>query len=386
MSDDEEEVVEMMDVEEAPPVRKPRRVPRRAASSDGGIVPTRRGPARARSTNVAGLRQQAAMEVERKPRVGRVLSKRDAGNEDATMKEVPSAAVTPKRRIGRSKSGDGVLRLLPGRTKSSAGGGMVGTGRSAPRRTASGLGGGRMTPRRTKSSDGSTRSLGGLRKGKKKDKAGATEHQLNIFGSDMVSTDQVILEIEQAKDLPNLSILELEDFFMAEREDSAEIAESLASLFDSDDFGHVWEQITFTDDIVDGGIYGEFIQRKRKFQRAMRGVFEKRLIPVTYKAKITLSSGSLSMDEMVELLFYLRSDKSVVELILKSEAVDESIIRGLTELFKADKRKWESVTMQMSGSGPGKPGSPEHTAWAKEMQTATQAMQLVCTERGIRLG
>ena len=173
---------------------------------------------------------------------------------------------------------------------------------------------------------------------------------------------------------------------MAERDDPEEIAEALASLFQMDGYSHPWELVTFTDDILDGAIYGEFKERKKRFLKAMGGVFEKNLIPVVYKSKITLSSGSLTMDEMVELLCYLRSDKSIVDLTLKSEEVDESIIRGLTELFKADKRKWDSVTLQLSGAGPGKPGSTEHTAWAKAMQTATESMQKVCSERGIKLG
>ena len=118
----------------------------------------------------------------------------------------------------------------------------------------------------------------------------------------------------------------------------------------------------------------------------MAGVCEARLIPVQHKAKITLSSGSLDMEEMLEIMFWLRSDRAVNALTLKSEQVDESIIRALVELFRADKRKWKSVTLQLSGAGPGKPGSSEHKKWAREMQSATEEMQKVCKERGINLG
>ena len=171
---------------------------------------------------------------------------------------------------------------------------------------------------------------------------------------------------------------------MAEREDPEAIPLALKELLECDD--RPWEYVRFLDDIMDGSIYEACRDRKRDFLRTMEGVCEARLIPVTYKSKITLSSGSLDREQMLEVMFWLRSDKSVVELTLKSDHVDQGVIRALVELFRADKRKWQSVTLQLSGTGPGKPGSSEHKTWAKEMQTATQEMQKVCKERGINLG
>lgn len=390
----EDEEVEEVEVDESTKAKPKRRAPRRAASTDGSPIPVRRGPPRAKSTNEPVLRRtrtdgterKGRMPANKKPDAGTDSSKINMGSSSRDVEgSSPKKVMVPKRRIGRAKSGDGVGRFLPGRTKSGTNA-SIGPGRSAPKRTGSTFG--RSTPRRGKSFDGTTSgsTFASLRKGRKKEKAGATEESLNIFGSDMVSAETILEDIENAKLNENLSKLELEDFFMAERADPEIIATALADLFQMDVYGHAWELVTFTDDIIDGAIYGEFIERKKMFIRAMGGVFEKNLIPVAYKSKITISSGSLTMDEMVELLFYLRGDKSVVSLTLKSEKVDESIIRGLTELFKADKRKWRSVTLQLSGSGPGKPGSPEHTSWAKAMQSATEDMQKVCSERGIKLG
>jgi len=425
MSDEEdEEMEEEMDIEESSsaPSRAARnvpirRVPRRAASTDGSTMTPappppsvrRGGPQRARSTESGGggggggggsnsnsnttgpaMRRTRTDGSERKGR--RPLKDQSRKDNSTSNRKLTSSRTNSPTRGGaaaaadvRSSTSTGVGRFLPGRTKSALGR-SIGNNRSAPRRTASGFG----APRRVKSSDGtssSTRnSLAVMRRsGRKKDKAGLTEDSMNIFGSDMVSPETVIEEIEQAKMNPNLRKLELEDFFIAEREHPEQIAEVLAELFESDELGHVWENVTFTDDIIDGAMYGEFKDRKRKFLRAMGGVFERRLIPVTYKSKITVSSGSLSLEEIIELLFYLRGDKSVVELTLKSNKVDQSMIRALTELFRADKRKWSSVIMQLSGSGPGKPGSPEHTEWAQQMQAATEDMQKVCAERGIQL-
>ena len=374
------------------------RVPRRLASSDASPV-RRAPPSKAKSTDgsttagsAAALRRTGTDGSARGGRRPGVVGGETIIGAAATESvrsgmggEGPKKVVVPKRRIGRLKSSDSVGRFLPGRTRSTNE--RVGPGRSNSKRLGSSTS--RSAPRRGKSFD-STSSTGSafaaLRKGRRKEKAGATDDKLNIFGSDLVSVETILEDIEKAKNNPDLSKLELEDFFMAERAEPEIIATALADLFQMDVYGHAWELITFTDDILDGAIYGEFVARKKAFIRAMEGVFEKNLIPVAYKSKITISSGSLTMNEMLELLFYLRGDRSVISLTLKSDKVDESIIHGLIGLFKADKRKWMSVTLQLSGSGPGKPGDPEHTAWAKAMQSATEEMQKVCLERGIKLG
>lgn len=380
MADDSEvveEVMEEMDdlkVDKETTSPKPRRrMPRRAMSSDQMAAPSRRRtPGRSRTgdaSNPGGLAPLRRTATE-SGRVGRMQAEgggEEGGEEDGTSPK-------PRRSPRRTKSSDGMApRSLPSRSKSG-----TGPTRGTPKRTASGFG---RTPRRTKSGD----SQGfGLRKGRKKEKAGQTEDCRNIFGSDLVSTQKIIEDINELKELSQVIRLELEDFFMAERDDPDAIPLALKELLECDD--RPWEAVQFLDDIMDASIYEEFRDRKKQFLRTMAGVCEARLIPVTYKAKITLSSGSLDMDEMVDMLFYLRSDKCVTELTLKSEQVDEGIIRALVELFKADKRKWKSVTLQLSGTGPGKPGSPEHNTWAKEMQAATEEMQKVCKERGIHLG
>jgi len=384
----------------------PKKPLRAVKSGDGSMSPSGGGGG-------AGLRRGGTSESIRRTRtdgterVGRMIDKEDEDEEEEEEEVEESSEQDPsnkslgmsksgsgrdmsrmggssRKALGRSNTGSGLGRLLPQRTKSGDGNMTIGANRSAPRRQASGLG--RVLPRRAKSSDGSTSNVlgGGLRKGRKKEKAGATENSLNIFGSDIVSASAIIEDIQKAADNQCICRLELEDFFMAERENPEEIALALKELLENDN--RPWECVQFMDDIMDGAIYNEFADRRKRFLRAMHGVFDARLIPVSYRAKITLSSGSLNMDQMVELLFYLQGDKSVTDLTLKSEQVDESIIRALTKLFTADKRKWHSVTLQLSGTGPGKPGSPEHKNWAKEMQTATQEMQKACSERGIKLG
>lgn len=341
-----------------------RRMPRRAASSDQSlpIVQPSKSKRTMMRSNTAEIRANG----------GGSPSLRRVGTDNSREgRKVP----------GRSKS-EAKARDLPSRSKS----GSIGPNRSAPKRTTSGKFG-RLAPGRTKSADGSSSKslLGMTRKGRKKDKAGSSEDTRNIFGSDLVSTQKILDDIEECKTSTSVCRLELEDFFMAERDDESQsIALAIKELLECDD--RPWEYVRFLDDIMDASIYEGFRERRYKFIKTMAGVCESRLIPVTYKAKITLSSGSLNMEEMLEVMFWLRSDRAVVELTLKSAQVDEGIIRALVELFKADKRKWKSVTLQLSGTGPGKPGSAEHKTWAKEMQAATEEMQKVCKDRGINLG
>ncbi|CAB9507619.1 expressed unknown protein [Seminavis robusta] len=400
--DDEEEVVE--EVADDEKVKPRRRMPRRVASTDGGIVtskarrpvrraasgdgsksPTGAPPMRRTATDGSTSKQRRKPKKPTENQIPATSNTDSASEEEEDMEEPPGPAGMTvsenrgraRRMPARSKSTDGTSsRALPSRSKS----GTL-SGRSTPKRTASGFG----LPRRTKSSDGTTNSFG-LRKGKKKGSSRqvAKDGVMNIFGSDIVSTEKVLEDIEKTMEAPELVRLELEDMFMADREDPEAIPLALKELLEQDD--RPWECVEFMDDIMDGSMFIDFRERKKHFMKVFAGVCEARLIPCTYKAKITLSSGSLDMDQMVELLFYLRSERSVNELTIKSEEVDEGIIRALTDLFKADKRKWNSVTLQLSGSGPGKPGSPEHTAWAKAMQKATVAMQKVAKERGINLG
>lgn len=378
-----EEIVEEMEDLKVDKPKPRRRMPRRAVSTDGLTPPsTRRKPSRTKSGDgalsptggLAPLRRTATDSG----RVGRMggLAKASSNRIMAMEKEAERAELEKaKHKVGRAKSNDDVApsRNLPSRSKS----GTLGPTRSAPKRTASGFG-----LRRTKSGDGT--SMGGLRKGKKKEKAGSSNDTCNIFGSDMVSMQQVLKDIATCKENSKVTRLELEDFFMAEREDPDAIPLALKDLLETSD--RPWESVRFMDDIMDASIYEEFRERRKHFLRTLAGVCESKLIPVIFKAKITLSSGSLSMEEMCDVLFYLRTDKAVVEMTIKSEQVDEGIIRALVEVFKADKRKWKSVSLQLSGTGPGKPGSAEHNTWAKGMQAATEEMQKVCKERGINLG
>ena len=449
MADEEEEVVEMeMEELEEKPFQLERRSPRRTRSTDGGLTPVRRSPMRTRSsdgtlpsrrrtpmrskssdgtsssggpllrrtrTGGAASSTLAAPPTTRRSkvmttpptRVGRLMEVQNEDDSEAAEEEVdmeddddtpaPAAAaaatVRPRRAPPRrTKSSDTGLaaRIIPRRTKSSDRMEPPAPGRAPPKRNLSGFG--RAPPRRTKSSDGSATGAGastllGMRRARKKmEKAGSSANSMNIFGSDMVSQDKVIEDIQKAADNPEICKLELEDFFMAERdapEDAIPLA--LKDLLEGDD--RPWESVVFVDDIMDGSVYSKFRSRKREFLKILGGVCATRLIPVSYKAKVTLSSASLSTtDEMVDLLQKFKSDKSITRLTIQSEDVDEIIITSLTELFSADKRKWESVTLQLSGGGPEQPGTPEHAAWCQRMQSATENMQQVCKDRGIHLG
>jgi hypothetical protein len=409
MSDDE---VEEMEVEEEEERKPTRRVPRRAVSTDGGTGAGKKPMRRAastdgskpvgsgiRRTNTAGGTKPGGSNLGRNntesasaasPRVGRrpvnkdrLSPTNDTDESNAnTQKGVGASENVVARRArtvpGRSKSSDGFSKPLASRTKS----GTSGPTRGTPKRMASALG--RVTPRRTKSSDGQTNAFGGMRRGRKKGGVVLSDGTMNIFGNDLVSTERIMEDIAKAKTEQEYIRLELEDFFMADREDYETLPLALKDLVEGDD--RPWEGVDFVDDILDGSSFHDFKERKKFFMKTFAGVCEARLIPCSFKAKITISNDTLDMEEMVELLFFLRSEKSVTELTLKSDEVDESIIRGLTELFKSDRRKWSQVTLQLSGSGPGKPATPEHTAWAKAMQAATVEMQKVAKERGINLG
>jgi hypothetical protein len=393
MSDEEVEEMEV-EVEERKPAR---RVPRRAASTDGvtgsGKSPVRRAVSTDGSKPVgASLRRtNTAASNAAAPRAGRRPVNKDGqavagGDMDASNANNHTSENGVAKRVGRmppgrAKSTDGSsIKSPPSRAKS----GTFGLTRGTPKRSASGLG--RAVPRRAKSSDGTTNAFSAMRRGGRKKAGGVvvSDGTMNIFGNDLVSTEKIMEDIVKARTEQEFIRLELEDFFMADREDNETIPLALKDLVEGDD--RPWEGVDFVDDIMDGSLFHDFRERKKNFMKTFAGVCEARLIPCSFKAKIMISNDSLDMEQMVELLFFLRSEKSVTELTLKSDEVDESIIRSLTELFKSDRRKWSQVTLHLSGSGPGKPGTQEHTEWAKAMQAATIEMQKVAKERGINLG
>ena len=75
---------------------------------------------------------------------------------------------------------------------------------------------------------------------------------MNIFGADMVSTDTIIKQIQDAKENSNICKLELEDFFVADRsvDDTEELALELKELLEHDD--RPWELVHYVDDLIEG--------------------------------------------------------------------------------------------------------------------------------------
>jgi hypothetical protein len=202
-----------------------------------------------------------------------------------------------------------------------------------------------------------------------RDSGGLSDHgrpvkEMNIFGAEMISTEFILGELEEVKNNPDIVRLEFEDILDRCKSD---LARAIKDVLNHDD--RPWERVRFVDEVIMDGTrtYRSWLQKKRSFLRHVGNVCTLKLIPVTFSTKLTINSNgyagneddsiTMTPDDVVSLLQDAQKDKSVTSLDLTTTQTTEDIVRALTALFECDDRKWASVHLQMTGSGPCQPGS-----------------------------
>ena len=222
---------------------------------------------------------------------------------------------------------------------------------------------------------------------------------MNIFFSDMISTEFILGQIQEAKENPNIVRLELED--LLERCNN-EIASAIKDLLECDD--RPWEQVTFTNEVHmdERSSYRPWLQRKNFVFRLLGNVCTRKVIPMTCSTKLIIEDTSNAdvrdddvadcivsapdADEaLVALLNDVQKDTDVTMLKLSTSNSTPALVGALTDLFKCDDREWESVQLKLSGRAPFPAHSPEHESWCKIMSASGEEMQTVAKERGIDL-
>ena len=310
-------------------------------------------------------------------------------NSSLTKEEVRKTTTTPIRTNSQKRTSSGRLGSFF-RTSSS---------KSAVKRSASGGGG--MT-RGVMRSLSRNNSLGGSSRHLRSTAATCNTEMMNVFCSDMVSTDFVLSQIAEAK--ANCEIVELEFEDLLER-CTAEIARAIRDLLDVDD-GRPWRFISFVDEvsILEGpSSYRTWRQCKKKFIKRLGNVCAVKLIPVKFSTKLVISDNAFDAadstygskedndesfeDDMVHLLRQLQTDKTVTTLHLSTSQSSPRIVEGLKHLFECDNRRWKTVQLQLSGDCPFSKvdNSEEYEAWCNAMEACNQEMQRVAKNRGIEL-
>ncbi|CAB9507620.1 expressed unknown protein [Seminavis robusta] len=227
--------------------------------------------------------------------------------------------------------------------------------------------------------------------------------EMNIFCSELVGTDYILAQIQEAKENPEIVRLELED--LLER-CTGELSTAIKDLLEHDD--RPWEQVSFVNEVRmdEHSSYRPWLQRKNHFFRHLGTVCTRKLIPMTCSTKLIIEDASVYAadddkdddeddsivsvpddDEcLVQLLCDVQKDTSVTRLTLSSSHSTPALVDALANLFQCDDRKWESVQLKLSGQAPFPIQSPEHDAWCEIMKTRGQEMKRVARERGIDLG
>ena len=213
--------------------------------------------------------------------------------------------------------------------------------------------------------------------------------ELNIFGSDIVSTDFILAQLREAKENADIVKVEFEDLL---EHCTIEIVSAIQELLICDD--RPWESVHFVDEIIvdSKSICRSKLQRKCSFTRNLKTICKLKLIPLTFCTKLTLSSTHINQGEesltpanMARLLRRAQIYKNVTVLHVITHDVTLAIVKELTSLFCCDNRNWKSVHHELSGSGPYEQNTRDHKIWCDLMEMAYDHMQLVAMKRGIEL-
>jgi hypothetical protein len=212
----------------------------------------------------------------------------------------------------------------------------------------------------------------------------------------MVSTDFILSQLQEAKDNSDIVKLEFEDL---QERCTAEIASAIQDLLTCD--ARPWEDVHFVDEVTIDGTMGCFpsLNWKNSSVRDLRTVCKLKFIPISFYTKLNITdttqhpcpeaqanvAPSLTPNDTVATLRHVRKYKSVMFLNLKTSDITVTIIQELISLLQYDNRKWESIKLQLSGTGPYKAGTQEHASWREAMEACCNEMQAVAKERGIRM-
>jgi hypothetical protein len=334
----------------------------------------------------------------------------------------PTKSSSPLERMRRKSSTDGTTAtaaaaapvrrsLRRNRTVDERLGGGTTT---TPRRTSSIVAGGsggvlaRVLPLRTRSGSG--------RRGKRTSVTPTTH--MNIFGSDLVSTDFILKELDTVATTTDIVSLELEDCLVAANPKSTAIPTKLRTILAED--SRPWEGIRFVDDVTVTTLreYKDWKQRRKQFLKQLGGICEQKIIPVQHTVKMRVTDSPVAEDddrttasnnissssfhsrskmvhEFVQCLREFQKDKHITHLSVRTDHTTLELIHAVIDLLQCDDRTWHAMTLHLSGSGPVVAGSNDDDmeddddaldpkAWQEQMHIATMELQRIAKQRGIR--
>ena len=263
----------------------------------------------------------------------------------------------------------------------------------------------RTTPRRTFSAFGlpqRTRSSKRHSNANNPAVAQRPPHSLNIFGSDLVSTEFMLSKLDELEANPDIVLVELEDCWSSAARRGGDDDDD-----DDDDLIPVrlreilleqirpWEGIHFVDELFlnDMTDYKEFKKRRKRFLKAMDGVCAQRVIPVQYKVKVHVTDDDDDDDDddndtaatkdgtsMITLLRDLGKDPSVTSLHFTTRRATLAVVEALKGLLERNDRDWETLALTLSSDGMAATITPTER---EALQAATQSLHQLAQSKGI---
>ncbi|CAB9531650.1 TerD domain [Seminavis robusta] len=211
--------------------------------------------------------------------------------------------------------------------------------------------------------------------------------RLNIFGSEMITKDFILTQLDQLESNQDIVLLELEDCFVSQRrndDDSMEIPLRIKEILAQD--LRPWREIRFVDELHDAWSYLEFRRRRKQFLSTLDGICKQKVIPVTFKTTIHLSEYDRqqqrrrSAKSITSLIRHFQKDPSVVKVHIDTNQTTVEMIDALTDLLKCDDRYWADLTLKLQTDNP--PQSPE---WRSAMEEASNRLQAAIRASGMDL-
>eukprot|EP00797_Seminavis_robusta_P036082 Sro90_g047190.2 (366) ;mRNA; f:5351-6448 len=350
------------------------RRPSRKKSGEYTATPTKRRPSRKKSNDAKGALRRNRSSISRQAsnssalsRMSRMLRRPPSrqNTSDGTSNAVLRRTQTTEATATQQPSSNGSLR----RSRTS-------DERALPKRNFSA-----RLPSRSKSS-----KSGHKRPSRTSSLKPPPPTSLNIFGSDIVSTDFILSQLDELEQNTDIVQVEMEDCLVTQR--ALAIPLRLKEVLQGEI--RPWETIQFVDELLDGvSQYKDFKRSRKHFHKALGGVCAQKVIPVSYKVKVHVREEDNADDaDMVDLLQQFQKDVTVTTLHVNTTKASLALIQSLTALLQCDERVWDGENMQWQVSC-NEPQPAEVVAaggleqWQAAMKTAMKKLQKVAVAKEI---
>lgn len=183
---------------------------------------------------------------------------------------------------------------------------------------------------------------------------------LNIFGSDLISTDFILNQLDELDKNQDIVQVELEDCLVTKRALAIPLRLKEILVGDKTTLMRPWEGIHFVDELVltslDGAaVYKDFKRNRKHFVKALDGVCAQHVIPVSHKVKVHLTSqddnvadddddddNKHSNNTMVSLLQQFQLDAAVTTINMTTRKASLELVQAWTVLLQCDDRPWDT--------------------------------------------